>query len=886
MFDKTQDPIAFLELLLSQEGSPLGRMYRSLDLFEYILKALAIQQLHRYLSKISDGAVASRALRIILKGSIHRPCLGHWMGILRETSNALRGESGTVNHDLIASCEAAVTLRNKLAHGTTPGNEAADRATAMVKATCATLAGFMEGQNLKQALDAIVADTPFLLDRCHLYNGIRKRRDRRLFCDYLDYLGAGTTPAEPAPDMDQYLAPLDIGASAAIDARLLYHLKDYFDRPHWEERLQAVVRVGTVVALVAGPGLGKSALLVRVLSSAGGWIHLFSRNQHLSSDSLTIAQSLANFFCAQFPFLGAVPRTPDSADYSEWFREASEDLTGLELPAVAFDALDEASPGSMTAILTIAGPLLSLCPMAVSARTMKGLQELVAFNPRLSVIRLDPLTENEICAWIKSKAPSIVIDDAQAIRTLTEASEGNFLFLRSIPVPQSVADVVRAAAALPSTMRDVLEETTHALCRRNPLVIRLLCLAIILPDGLPEGPTRRYLGLDAQAWGELLDIVDEVFKPGEDGITLFHGKYRDYLLDALAPDIIVEARSLIANRAGSGQVFQDPRLWPFIYRYAQDHGGLVAWIAALANSRTARADRLREARAVADATSGLLGEKAVAIVQVLEALEIYIEGNFQVLMDWQILVGVSDRLRSALVVVGLQRFPTVALGCVGTLYVARRLDEALALIERLPVPNGHDNLYCARYWDYRGLIHGALGLTGKAIICFGKAADAVADISDSAWLGYALMNRGKILLSQDPIAGIEDIGQACHIRERIAFDPQSLERNRQDVVSETQALITFAMGLENLMNAHAFGPSECRSLEQASGYADRLEGVLDMLLERDPEGTRTFSIIGRIVISLVLFLEQRGHSADRWRQFLTTVFVPEIQRARLNRAVL
>jgi tetratricopeptide (TPR) repeat protein len=557
----------------------------------------------------------------------------------------------------------------------------------------------------------------------------------------------------------------------------------------------------------------------------------------------------------------------------------------MELPAIAFDALDEAIPGSLTAILSMSAPLLSLCPLVVSARTMKGLQEMVDFNPRLSVIRLAPLTENEIRAWINSIAPSLLIDDAHAIRTLTEASEGNFLFLRSISVPQTVADIFQSAAALPSTMREVLERITLALCRRNPLIVRFLCLAIILPDGFPEEPTRAYFGLDLQTWGELLDIVDEVFKPGKDGITLFHGKYRDYLLDALAPDIIAEAQSLVANRTDGGSVFQDPRVWPFIYRHARDQIGLVAWIAALAKSHTSRTDRLREARAVVDATSGLLGEKAVAIVQVLKALEIYIEGNFQVLMDWQILVDVVDRLRSALVVVGLQRFPVVALGCVGTLYVARRLDEALALIERLPVPDGHDKLHSARYWDYYGLILGALGLPGKAVTCFGKAADAVADISDSAWLGYALMNRGKLLLSQDPIAGLEDIGQACAIRERIAFDPESLERNRQDVVSETQALITFAMGQENLMNAHAFGPLGCRSDEQATGYADRLEAVLDMLLERDPEGTRTFGITGRIVISLVLFLEQRGRPADRWREFLTTIFVPESQHARLNHTV-
>lgn len=874
-------PVAALDELARGEMTSLARLYRALDLFEYLVKALAVQQLHRYISAVSSGATASRSLQLLLRSGLQRPSLGHWVGILRETGKNLPADAPRVPPALVAACEETVGLRNRHAHGTTPDEESARASAMAVLGTSARLMAFVEEQHLGRALEALADKTPFLLDDQRIYNGIRKKRDAQLLCEYLDYLGSGAAQAGASPPLDEYLAPLDVQPHRQIDPAVLFHLRDYFERPYWEDKIRLSLRPGSVVGLVAGPGLGKSALLARVISHLDGWIHLYSRAVRSSSDAEATARSLAAHLRDRFPLLAPVPETNDEADLSAWFAEAGEDLEGSPLPALALDALDEAEAGVVSQTLSIVAPVLSRSPVAVSARSERSFAPLKALSPRLVCLRLEPLTDNEIRSWLKRKSPQLEVDDAETIPTLTRASEGNFLFLRALPAPRDAEDLRRSSSSLPGTMQAVFAETLRNLEAAHPMALRLVCLAAVLPDGLPEEPTRQYLALPAPEWDELLEACDQVFKPTEQGAALFHGRFREFVLETRGAELAREARQLVRERSGLALSFGDPRVWPFVYRAARDFDGLVAWVDEQTVVRAGQGARLRATRAVADAAEFLLKERSAPLSVTLAALDRYVDRNFQVLIDWRVLSGVCDRLREALLAAGLQRYPMAALGCAGTLYADRQVHDAIAVLDLLPAAALPNDVSRARYFDYRGLTYGAAGRRDEALASYDKVVRLVGHSAASVWLGYALMNRGKILLPTDPTVGLDDLERACTIRERIALEPEALALNADDVASETQALMTFAMGLENLMNAYSTGNEAHRNSARADGYAKRLESALATVLDRDPEGMRTFAGTSRIVVSLILHAESRGESAARWREFLEHLYVPEQQRLRL-----
>lgn len=316
------------------------------------------------------------------------------------------------------------------------------------------------------------------------------------------------------PDMNEQRA-------RAVTAKLsLPHMGFILERPRLSSLLEPV-RGGGVVQLVAGPGYGKTALIVDRLSSMDGRTVYYSIDD-LDSDPI-------RFLAYLMAGLGLEPPDTPAAPPSDWSASVAIDGRILDLIAQVVDFASERA-GEPTLIAIDDFHSAASCPQVVNVLSLiiQGLPpgwtviissrrpihlglDAVGLGGRFVELRARDLrfTPNEVTAWAKrSWGVALQASDARALWRVTQGWPAGLVLLGqrllSGRTPVTREEIARVISRVPD-LRSYVER--DILAGLEPIAARTMLAAGLLPRVIFPRDEVFFSGPPGQAEAVLEDLV-------------------------------------------------------------------------------------------------------------------------------------------------------------------------------------------------------------------------------------------------------------------------------------------------------------------------------------------------------------------------------------------
>jgi len=316
----------------------------------------------------------------------------------------------------------------------------------------------------------------------------------------------------------------------------LPHMGFVLERPRLSALLEPV-RPGGVVYLVAGPGYGKTALIVQRLSSAAGRTVYFSVDEADGDPVRFLTYLMAG--------LGSEPPETPAVPAPDWPASAGLDGTVLDLTAKVVDFMSERA-GEKTLIAIDDFHLADASPQVVNALGLiiRGLPpgwtiiissrrpirlgpDSVALGGRLVELRARELrlTPNEVTSWAaRSWGVELQASEARTLWRVTQGWPAALVLLGqrllSGRAPVTRDAIMRLIARMPD-LRAYLER--DILAGLEPLAARTMTTAGLLPRVIFPRDEVLFPGPPGQAEAVLEDLVSRgylVTRSGRRGYTV------------------------------------------------------------------------------------------------------------------------------------------------------------------------------------------------------------------------------------------------------------------------------------------------------------------------------------------------------------------------------
>jgi tetratricopeptide (TPR) repeat protein len=809
-----------------------------------------------------------RLLNTVLRDRFQRPVFGDWIAAYRHANQSVSRDR-RAPASIGTGADAVIGIRNRLAHGITPGASDAGDQYGRLRPILDRIVDYYKSHGVEVRFARVAAGSPFGNGPTELYNGIRNRKR----IEYLDYVLGAFVLTEGLLDFREYFQRHLRGGFTISDDEVLSLLGDYFPREYWEERISRAFRSWSGTVLVGDNGIGKTTLVARTAQRFNCGMFRFREADRSPGHAVRGFHAL---YASLRREIGNVPQLPDDIGIDELApalshlanRSARE---GWEHFFV-FDAINELAREELSMFEGLLGRLRdSGIHILASTRNRHHMDFFSQALGDTECIQLEPLTELEIKEWITARSSEIHFPSPGLLGALSRFSGGSFLILQSLPRDRPEEEYRKLADTTPASVEAAFRKMTAELGTAR----RIVLFISTIPGAVSRELIRAMFDLTPEQTVQELDAVDAVVRETAPGVyELFHTKYREYLVASYPDERKRLFHRTVENIGVLSALFQQYSDIPVLFVQFGALAQLQSWITDIVQTLPAIRQTDRYAYACAASYGFSILAKHGRLLP--EILDVFIDRNFQLLIDWNLaseIVDDSERYRAF----SNGSWVHIALlqGCVA--YTKNDTETAIAVLEGVD-PDALGLRDRRRRLDYLGLSYRKNGQFDQAIEAFTGVLEVnEPDGSDGidatdVWTGYALTNRGKTYLSAGRNReAIQDIVRAVEIRRRVAFDPVVFEMNRDDLGSETQAVLTLAMGYENLMRLHE-ATGNVDAAAEASHYA---ESLVRRSLDSEPRQTMDFRFCGRIMIAVTEFRLRHDTDsiADDTAHLLSLLFV-------------
>lgn len=676
-------------------------------------------------------------------------------------------------------------------------------------------------------------------------------------------------------------------------------LYEYFDRPNWEEQLRSSIKQYGRVFVYGAAGVGKTTLAARMAEQLNGGFFSYSAAYRGRQEAIAVLRAYYDFYQ---PFGYELPLLPSHVEIEDIYNVLSL-LSNAKfdsmLPPFFVDGLDELPAEEFRSLVQLMGHFANPCiPLAFFSRSKAHARFLHEYFHPLHELLLEPLKRDELQQWFSKIRPSLKQVSDTFIDLMMQFSEGNFLFLKGLPNSVNEEDYLRFIAQNPYGLESVFEKLLNRLECENDDSINALCLMALLPSSCSRELLQVFLGFHGrQQMQLLLDTLSPVIKEvGKGRYILFHARFNEFIRRALANEIRIVGRELLARMEDCYDLIYPLHDVPAVYIECKEQEGLLHWIELriqelenfILEEIEGSSIRYEMLGAI---TNGFLLLHQVdkrAFIRAIGILDRFIACNFQVMLDWRLGAQIEEGLRTCLKVSGIEDCPRVALLYAAVMYshgqYAQSL-ELLKLLKELFTPGSRDYLRCI---NYIGLNHGALAEDYKAIDAYSLLLANNSQDIENIWTGYALMNRGKLYMKMGNMeACLSDLKKATEVRELIVKDEECFLNNRSDISNIIQAELTLAMGYENLAKAYLAlaDDGDDFARKEAVRYIEKLAFYMDSLLGQYQQETNSFAMSARLLLTLVEYYIEAGdlEQARHYYDYLSDCYVRSYDLARKNK---
>ena len=862
--------IAGYSASLASEPHTAIKLFRAVDRYEYVFKVLvgcAIQTSVNP-SRLSLDATYSAAFSDIARMVIRcfpRPSLGHWVGLARSLASIAGGEEGRRLAVAAKAADKVLVVRNGLAHGICPDAERAKPSLESLEApftlTLEALEWFLEHA------DGDLAALPLFDGVVGIYNSLHHASPVEL-SEYLDYGTGAHYRSLRDPNFASWFASLAGLGEHTLPPVARALLEGYMPRLWWEAEVGRLLAGHALVVADGEAGVGKSALLARIAEQEGAPCFFFRKAQESSKSGILPWQHLYRHIRAQGADLPAL-------DPSGGGRELAEALRALAMrgsayrrePLYVVDGIDEIDDDEISEFMDFLPLAAGLAErLLLGTRSRQLAERLCSLRLPSARLRLPALDQAEMREWIRRIGipfPSIAV-----LEKLEKKTGGNLLHLACIPKSCDESGLDAFLDTTPAALESLFEDAIRKATLHHPLAERSVALLGCTPDGIAPPFLAEYFGISSSEARDLLGTLEELTREGEGGRrVVFHEALHAHLRSRFKDAIDSERRELLDRLAGSSlpEKLGGIRGIPSMFKDAEDWDGLLRWMRGLARNDKALEigpERIEFIRTLIDGAALVareVGDRSLAFGPELLG---FVSANFLVIFDFawaNRLLPFFEKLRDAAFLLPEEMGAWLDLCRLAAEYRRTSITEAEAsrafatLLDR-PVA-GTDIRFAIRAWDYRGLYEGRFGRLADAAISYSTTIELARSVSDDLWLGFALINRGKILLRQGRVdEALADIEQAAELRRKIALSDELQRIYRGDILTREHALITASVGYLDLATV---AESRCQS-ELADESMKRSWQLLLMAWKADKGLAEAKSGTSRVLLHVADWARAKG----------------------------
>ncbi len=860
---------------IETERNAVIRLYRAIDLCEFAIKIIVAHQMKMMVNYIPEDETKKTIVQNIqrtIQFHFQCPSLGHWTGLLRDLQRLELYPESRINNQLkrvSISSNKIVELRNRYAHGITPTHVQADEEYHAILNHMNALLEFLSKNNLYEVITDLVATTPLFNSIREVYNRAKSRKESKISCEFLDYFSGKRIVVFPEPDLNDYFKEHFNLTLSVSSFEILSLLHDYFKRDYWENKVQDAFTGCSKVFMHGSAGVGKTTLAARIAQINNSDFFMYSAAKR---GELKAIYALKRLYQAYRLRIGGLPPLPEGIDlhglraYMQLLVQRINDEPESEQTLFVIDGLDELPEEELLNLTEefqiFRNVAIKLLFCSRNRAIVKTLQDALGL---LEIISLEPLTENELVEWFKVQNEYIENPSPALIEAINTATEGNFLFLKSIPPLKDEQSYFEYLKKIPGSIQVLFEKVMDEVEEKNHLAPKALAFFAVIPGGSSLKLVERYFCLQRKETRDLLKVLVPYLKEiADDFFILYHAKFIEYINQAYAIEVREIRKALINDISNYEENYIPLQDIPTLYFESNDMAGLARWleqkISTIGTIMTS-ASRFSWVKALAESFICIGKAEPFRLTRSAGLLEIFIDNNFQALLDWRIAL----KLKACMVKIEAfherETYPLLNLLIAAAYYLEANYEESLSILKVVADHFSKADSNYLRCYDYIGLNYSKLGKWDQALAAYTEVIEASKNDSNNVWVGYAYLNRGKLhQRMKNMINAEDDIERGIRIREAVVCDELAIIKNLKDNASEVQAKLTLAMGYENLLKL--YHQTDRLSDEKAKSMLYALENLIESLFEQHPDEVKSFTFTGRILLFLLEIKETHRSGLD------------------------
>jgi tetratricopeptide (TPR) repeat protein len=883
---------------IETETNAVIRLYRAVDLCEFAIKILVAHQLKMMVNYLPEDETKKEIVQNIqrtIQFHFQCPSLGHWASLLRDLQRLELYPERRINDQLkkvSISSNKIVEIRNRYAHGITPTHEQAEAEYHAILNHMEALLDFLGRNNLYEVITDIVATTPLFKSIREVYNRAKSRKDSKISCEFLDYFSGKRIVVFPEPDLNDYFKEHFNLTLSVSSFEILSLLHDYFKRDYWERKIQDAFTGNSKIFMHGVAGVGKTTLAARIAQINNSDFFMYSVAKR---GELKAIYALHRLYQAYRLRIGGLPPLPEGIDlhglraYMQLMVQRIHDEPESEQTLFVIDGLDEL-PEEELLILTeelqifrnIEIKLLFCSRNRSIVKTLQGALGL------LEIISLEPLTENELLEWFKAHNEYIETPSPALIKAINTATEGNFLFLKSIPPLRDEQSYYKYLNEIPGSIQVLFEKIIDEMEEKHALVPDALAFFAVIPGGCSQKLVGRYFHLNRKDTKEVFKILAPYLKEiAGDLFILYHAKFVEYIGNSYAREVREIREALVGDISSYEGGYIPLKDIPTLFAESNDMAGLARWLEqkiVAIETILISANRFEWVQALAESFICIGKQEPFRLTRSSKLLEIFIDNNFQALLDWRIALSLKACLVKIAAFNERQTYPMLNLLIAAAYHLEGDFEKTLSILNDLKSCFSKIDSNYLRCYDYIGLTYGKLGKWDQALTAYTEVIETCQEDLNNGWVGYAYLNRGKLNQRMNNMRKAEeDIVRGIKIREAVVCDEHAIIKNLKDNASEVQAKLTLAMGYENLLKL--YHQTDRLDEEDAKSLLYTLENLLESIFDQYPDEVKSFTFTARVLLLLaeIKTTHQTGLNIDYLLSLASECFLRKEDLINLDR---
>ena len=668
--------------------------------------------------------------------------------------------------------------------------------------------------------------------------------------------------------------------------------KLYFARPFWEVLLNEAISLHERVFLYGLPGVGKTTLMANLASNGHYGLYAFDISSGATLDVIEGIKSLYKYCASQCDDLAPLPdictRT-ELLERLEYLASTSNRTCEAIQYTFLFDGIDELRSEQFKELLSFLNVVKDVgIKIVFSSRNATIKTQLEKSLGSVYEIELTTLQENEILEWLKFRFSGISNPSQKLIAKIYAQSEGNFIYLNSIPKFSTENEMLEFLNRSSKTLEELFDTF---LSRLSELELDIISLTAFLPLGVNKDLLQELYQLTDIETDRVFESIGSLLKVNNfDNYVLFHGAFVEYIKQKMSKRLDIVVRIILSNIDKYESYIRIDQI-PIVFEKASDINGLATWITKYVENTEEwirDKDRFVIVSSISNGFEAVSKMNMEIFFKILPAIEEVIYKNFLLIFSWrlfgpfkEIICNDNNKKHKDL----WKGLNSVKLACGNAFYAEANYYKAREIYKEVyENVNYDDPLTKVRAANLIGLTLENQQEYESAKSYFTSIIDLL-EHEDNIWKVYALANRGRIHNWQNNKDGFHDISEAIKTLKRIR-NSKRVKKNIYDYsYSEFEYDNTLLVLYDNVLEGYMAN----RDKPFASVYGDInnhvaiMNKLIKMLLSSYKDQVQSYTTTGRTLLNMskFYFLQNMTDKAREYIDLAEKCYLNKKNQARL-----